>query len=135
MQKQWGSCTHVKAKHSASEDRGAIFKFVQTKRRKPFWQILAVVGACWIAQQLKPGKLDPVKMTFVRKVQTEPEDEKEKVDGRKFNRGKDSRKSYTNDFKARVLDDFFEQKADIPNLRQDTFAALYGISQGDLSNR
>ena len=124
---------HINAKHSGPDDRGAILHFLKSKRPKPFWQILAFVGACWIAKQFEPGKLDPAKMTFARKVVLGPEEEKEKVDGRQFNRGKEHRKSYTNEYKARVLDDFFEQKTEIPNLKQDAFAALYGISQGDLS--
>lgn len=41
--------------------------------------------------------------------------------------------SCANEFKARVLDEYFEAKAETPSLKQEAFAALYDITQGDLS--
>ena len=41
--------------------------------------------------------------------------------------------SYANEFKARVLDEYFEANAETPSLKQEAFAALYDITQGDLS--
>ena len=126
--------THMKAKHS-NQSGGSILKYVQPKHI-PFWKVVAIVGACWVAKQLQPGKLDPARMTFVRKVPVESESEtkkNQKVDGRKFNKGKEKRMSYANEFKARVLDEYFEAKAETPSLKQEAFAALYDITQGDLS--
>jgi len=55
------------------------------------------------------------------------------VDGRKNNRGSDRRQRYTNELKAKVLDEWFEEKAQNPNISQDAFASLYGITQPDLN--
>ena len=41
--------------------------------------------------------------------------------------------SYANEFKARVLDEYFEAKAEKPSLKREACAALYDITQGDLS--
>ena len=41
--------------------------------------------------------------------------------------------SYANEFKARVLDEYFEAKAETPSLKREACAALYDITQGDLS--
>ena len=41
--------------------------------------------------------------------------------------------SYANEFKERVLDEYFEAKAETPSLKRETCAALYDITQGDLS--
>ena len=42
--------------------------------------------------------------------------------------------SYANEFKARFLDEYFvEAKAETPGLKRVAFAALYDITQGDLS--
>ena len=54
--------THMKAKHS-NQGNVSILKYVQPKHI-PFWKVVAIVGACWVAKQLKPGKLDPARMTF-----------------------------------------------------------------------
>ena len=55
------------------------------------------------------------------------------MDGRKNNRGSDRRQRYTNELKAKVLDEWFEEKAQNPNISQDAFASLYGITQPDLN--
>ena len=55
------------------------------------------------------------------------------MDGIKNNRGMDGRRSYSNEFKAKVLDEYFDEKACNPSIKQETFASLKGISQGDLS--
>ena len=41
--------------------------------------------------------------------------------------------SCSNEFKARVLDEYFEAKTETPSLKQEAFAAMYDITQGDLS--
>ena len=127
--------THVKIKHSKldPEGTGSMLQFVKPKPNVPFWKILAVVGGCWIAKHFLPGKMDPSRMTFVRKWPDNKEQETEKVDGRKNNRGMDGRRSYSNEFKAKVLDEYFDKKACNPSIKQETFASLKGISQGDLS--
>ena len=127
--------THVKIKHSKldPEGTGSMLQFVKPKPNVPFWKILAVVGGCWIAKHFLPGKMDPSRMTFVRKWPDNKEQETEKVDGRKNNRGMDGRRSYSNEFKAKVLDEYFDEKACNPSIKQETFASLKGISQGDLS--
>ena len=88
-----------------------------------------------MANLLEPGKMNPVRTTFSKVVRTtkNQEAEKGKVDGRKNNRGSDHRKRYTNEYKAKVLDEWFNEKSANPNLSQDAFAALYGITQGDLN--
>ena len=55
------------------------------------------------------------------------------MDGRKNNRGSDRRQRYTNELKAKVLDECFEEKAQNPNISQDAFASLYRITQPDLN--
>ena len=56
-----------------------------------------------------------------------------KVDGRKNNKGAKKRKPYLLDFKEKVIDEYFEQKAANPVIKQEVFADLYSISQGRLS--
>ena len=114
--------THVKIKHSKldPEGTGSMLQFVKPKPNVPFWKILAVVGGCWIAKHFLPGKMDPSRMTFVRKWPDNKEQETEKVDGRKNNRGMDGRRSYSNEFKAKVLDEYFGENACNPSIKQET---------------
>ena len=124
--------THIKAKHPDTKGAGAIKKFIACKSKPtPFWKVLAVVGACWIAKELRPGKMDPARTSFVRKL--EPSSNNEKVDGRKNNKGAKKRKPYSLEFKAKVIDEYLEQKAANPAIKQEVFADLYSISQGRLS--
>jgi hypothetical protein len=54
---------------------GAIKKCIACKSKpKPFWKVLAVVGACWIAKELRPGMIDAVRTSFVQNFK--PLDEK-----------------------------------------------------------
>ena len=41
--------------------------------------------------------------------------------------------SCSNEFKAMVLDEYFEAKAETPSLKREACAAMYYITQGDLS--
>ena len=41
--------------------------------------------------------------------------------------------SYAHEFKSRVLDEYFGAKAETTSLKREAFAALYDITQGDLS--
>ena len=56
-----------------------------------------------------------------------------KVDGRGNNKGAKKRKTYSLEFKEKVIDEYFEQKAANPVIKQEVFADLYSISQGRLS--
>ena len=80
-----------------------------------------------MASLLKPGKMHPERTTFSRVVRNERGSEK--VDGRKNNRGSDRRQRYTNELKAKVLDEWFQN----PDISQDTFASLYRITQPNLN--
>ena len=66
-----------------AQELGRQSQIICSRRPKPFWQVLAVVGACWISKQFELGTLDSAKMILTRKVVLVPG---EKV-GRKFNRG------------------------------------------------
>ena len=72
--------THVKRKHSKldPEGTGSMLQFVKPKPYVPFLKILAVVGGSWIAKQFLPGKMDPLRKTFVRKWPDKMEQETEK---------------------------------------------------------
>ena len=67
--------THIKAMHYGSEVKDAV----KSRRPKPFWQVLAVVGAYCISKKFEPGKLDPEKMTLTRKVVLVPGEGEHKV--------------------------------------------------------
>ena len=54
-------------------------QFVKSRRPKPFWQVLAVVGAYCISKKFEPGNLDPEKMTLTRKVVLVPGEGEHKV--------------------------------------------------------
>ena len=111
---QGNLANHMKGKHPIAKDAGSILKYVQTVNQPPFWTVLraCIFGACWMANLLEPGKMNPVRTTFSKVVRTtkNQEAEKGKVDGRKNNRGSDHRKRYTNEYKAKVLDEWFNER-------------------------
>ena len=84
---QGNLANHMKGKHPIAKDAGSILKYVQTVNQPPFWTVLraCIFGACWMANLLEPGKMNPVRTTFSKVVRTtkNQEAEKEKVDGRK----------------------------------------------------
>ena len=51
----------------------------------------------------------------------------------KHNKDAQKRKPYSLEFKEKVIDEYFEQKAANPVIKQEVFADLYSISQGRLS--
>ena len=75
--------THIQATHSGSEDRGAI-PICSVNASKT---VLAGFSSCWGLYLFEPGKLDATKMTLTWIV---PGEREQKVDGRKFNRGKET---------------------------------------------
>jgi hypothetical protein len=97
----------------------------------PFWKRCVVLGAVWIASFLNPART-----TFKRVLECDDDTQptkKMKGDGRKSNKGSAMRKTYSYQFRARVMDQWFQALESDPKLTQENFCSELNLAQCSLS--
>jgi hypothetical protein len=96
----------------------------------PFWKKTAVLGALWIA-----SFVDPACARFKRPAENNiaQSNKREKVDGRQANHGATTRKNYSYEFRARIMDMWFLAHDGNQKLTQESFCTDVSLNQSLLS--